>query len=63
MPSRAALPTSAAVLLSLVLGLWLLLFVLSRIHLLHLSYSAQSQKREDERWLLQQCDIHEFTTT
>jgi len=52
--SRAALSTSAAFLLSLLLGLRLLLFVLSRIHMLHLLYLAQTQKREDERWLLQQ---------
>jgi hypothetical protein len=58
--SRVALSTSAAFLVSLVLSLWLLLFILSRIHMLPISYSAQSQKREDERWLLQQCDIHEF---
>jgi len=58
--SRASLSTSAAFILSLLLALWLSLFVLSRIHMLHLSYSAQTQKRDDERWLLQQCDIHEF---
>jgi len=58
--SRAALSTSTAFIMSLLLGLWLLLFVLSRIHMLHISYSEQSQKREDERWLLQQCNLHEF---
>jgi len=58
--ARGALSVSAAMLVSLVLGLWLLLFLLSRVHMLHLSYTERAQQREDERWLLQQCATDEF---
>jgi len=57
---RATLAAWAAVLLPALLGLWLLLFVLSRVHMLHLSHAALSQQRDDERWLLQQCATDEF---
>jgi len=58
--SRAGLPLSAAMLCSVVLSVWLLMFVVSRVHMLHLSHSALSQQREDERWLLWQCASDEF---
>jgi len=45
---------------SVLLSVWLFMFVLSRVHMLHLSYTAQTQQREDERWLLQQCASDEF---
>jgi len=54
------LPVSAAMTISLLLSVWLLMFVLSRVHMLHLSYTSLSVQREDERWLLQQCSTHEF---
>jgi len=59
-PSPTTLSLSAAMLCSVVLSVWLFMFVLSRVHMLHLSYTAQTQQREDERWLLQQCGSDEF---
>jgi len=58
--ARATLAAWAAVLLPSLLGLWLLFFVLSHGHMLHISHSALSQQRDDERWLLQQCVTDEF---
>jgi len=60
MHSRATLSLSAAMLCSILLSAWLFMFVLSRVHMLHLSYTSQTQQREDERWLLQQCATDEF---
>ena len=45
---------------SLFASLWLLMFVLSRVHMLHLSFTALKQQREDESWLLGQCTTDEF---
>ena len=42
------------------LSLYITLFLISRIHILHEAYVAGHQLREDEAWLLQQCDLHEF---
>jgi len=58
--SRAGLPLSAAMLGSVLLSVWLLMFVVSRVHMLHLSHSALTQQREDEHWLLRQCASDEF---
>jgi len=58
--TRITMPVSVAMLLSLLLSVWLLMFVLSRVHMLHLSYTSLSLQREDERWLLQQCSTDEF---
>jgi len=58
--SRAALPLSAAMLCSGLLSVWLCMFVVSRVHMLHVSHSALTQQREDERWLLQQCASDQF---
>ena len=45
---------------SLFASLWLLMFVISRVHMLHLSFTGLRQQREDESWLLEQCTTHEF---
>ena len=45
---------------SLFASLWLLMFVLSRVHMLHLSFTTLKQQREDESWLLGQCTTDEF---
>jgi len=42
------------------LSLYVTLFIVSRIHLLHEAYVAGHQSRDDEAWLLQQCEQHEF---
>jgi len=68
MQDRAAVPRlfhrpqSGGLLVAVSLGasLWLLMFVISRVHMLHLSFTALKQQREDESWLLGQCTTHEF---
>ena len=40
--------------------LWLLGFLLSRIHMMHHAYNVLLQKQEDERWLLTQCKNDTF---
>ena len=47
-------------LVALMLGLYVVLFVVSRVHILHEAYAAGVQSRDDESWLLQQCEKHEF---
>lgn len=42
------------------MSLYATLFLVSRIHMLHHAYAAGHQLREDESWLLEQCDLHEF---
>ena len=51
---------SAMSVVSLCFGLWLVCFLFSRMHILHVSYNNIMQQRDDESWLLQQCDQHEF---
>ena len=54
-------PMSTAVcIISLCFGLWLVCFIFSRAHILHVAYNTIIQAREDESWLLQQCEQHEF---
>lgn len=48
---------------NVVVSLWLIwvgTFCISRVFLLHEAYVAESNKRTDERWLLQQCKDPEF---
>ena len=42
------------------MSLYATLFLVSRIHMLHEAYVAGHQLRQDENWLLEQCDLHEF---
>jgi len=50
----------AVAVLSVLAALWLVMFVISRVHMLHLSFTSMKQQREDESWLLQQCASDTF---
>lgn len=42
------------------LGIYALLFLVSRVHILHESYTHMAQMREDDQWLYQSCKNPEF---
>lgn len=46
--------------LRLMLSVWLIFFVLTRIHMLHSAISRLSKERHNEHWLLEQCQQDEF---
>ena len=39
---------------------WFLMFLVSRLHILHHAYTQEVQMRDDESWLVQQCGTDEF---
>ena len=41
-------------------SMYAMMFMVSRIHILHEAYAAGIQLRDDESWLLQQCESHDF---
>ena len=56
------LPVSHAAfaLLLLIVSIWAVGFLLTRFHILHVSYTKLAQQRDDEEWLLKQCKHDEF---
>ena len=40
--------------------LWIGMFLVSRLHMLHASYSVLENERENDIWLVEQCKLHEF---
>lgn len=40
--------------------LWIFMFLLSRLHMLHASYSLLENERDNDTWLVEQCKLHEF---
>lgn len=40
--------------------LWIAMFMVSRLHMLHASYSLLENERENDQWLVEQCKLHEF---
>jgi len=42
------------------LALWVGMFIISRLHMLHASYSQLENERENDQWLVEQCKLHEF---
>lgn len=41
-------------------ALWLAAFVVTRTYALHMAYQAEVGRRNDERWLLRQCEDSDF---
>ena len=60
LPRPQATHCTALAIFSLGVGVWLACFVLSRAHMMHVSYNTIVQQRDDESWLLQQCKQDEF---
>lgn len=40
--------------------LWIGMFLVSRLHMLHASYSVLENERDNDVWLVEQCKLHEF---
>jgi uncharacterized membrane protein len=40
--------------------LWIGMFMVSRLYMLHASYIQLESERENDRWLVEQCKLHEF---
>ena len=61
---RPLRPPPSCCSLQFVLGsfvsMYAMMFMVSRIHILHEAYAAGIQLRDDESWLLQQCESHDF---
>lgn len=54
------MPRPLAHMFYFVLGIWVLFFAITRVHMLQATVARMSVEVKNEEWLLEQCQLHEF---